>query len=432
MQASEIRTKTAGMMPELLADLERLVAIPSVAFPGYPPEPVGQMADQTLRLFREAGFANADLQEVPAGYPPIYGEILGPKGAPTVMLYAHYDVQPAPPEQGWTSDPWTATRKPDGRIYGRGAADDKGGLVVHLGMMRLFDGKPPCTVKLILEGMEETDSNLEVFVEAHPELFACDLFVVCDMGNLRIGEPTLTTTLRGEVVCVVTVRTLAHPLHSGEFGGPAPDAMVALARLLATLHDAEGNVAVQGVSRFAWDGMDISAEDFRASADLLEGVRLTGSGAVGARLWSRPSVSAIGIDMTSIAGSSNVLIPRARAKLAMRIVPGSDPKRELDALVRHLETHAPWGRRSRSNGSMRPLRSAARPTVPGTPPRRARWRRPMGSLPGRPAAAARSRCCRPCNRPRRTRSSSCGALRTWQPRGSTRRTRASTPPRSSG
>jgi acetylornithine deacetylase/succinyl-diaminopimelate desuccinylase-like protein len=258
----ELRSKAAGLMPELLADLEHLVSIPSVAFPGYPPEPVDRMADETLRLFREAGFANAELQEVPSGYPPVYGEIPGPDGAPTVMLYAHYDVQPAPLDQGWTSDPWTATRKPDGRIYGRGAADDKGGLAVHLGMLRVFDGTPPCTVKLILEGMEETDSNLEAFVQANPELFACDLFIVCDMGNLRVGEPTLTTTLRGEVVCVVTLRTLAHPLHSGEFGGPSPDAMMALARLLATLHDDDGNVAVEGVSSFAWDGADISAEDF--------------------------------------------------------------------------------------------------------------------------------------------------------------------------
>ena len=339
----ELRSRAAGLMPELLGDLERLVAIPSVAFPGYPPEPVHQMADEALRLFRAAGFANAELQEVPAGFPPVYGEIPGPEGSPTVVLYAHYDVQPAPVEQGWTSDPWTATAKDDGRIYGRGVADDKGGLVVHLGTLRLFDGKPPCTVKLILEGMEETDSNLEAFVQANPERFDGDLFIVCDMGNLRVGEPTLTTTLRGEGVCVVTLRTLAHPLHSGEFGGPAPDAMMALAWLLSTLHDEEGNIAVDGVSSFAWDGADLSAEDFRASAALPAGVRLTGSGPVGVRLWSRPSVSAIGIDMTSIAGSSNVLIPEARAKLSMRIVPGSDPQRELDALVRHLESRAPWG-----------------------------------------------------------------------------------------
>jgi acetylornithine deacetylase/succinyl-diaminopimelate desuccinylase-like protein len=427
-----LRSKAAGMMPELLADLERLVRSPSVAFPGYPPEPVARMADETLRLFQEAGFANAALQQVPSGYPPVYSEIPGPDGAPTVMLYAHYDVQPAPLEQGWTSDPWTATRKPDGRIYGRGAADDKGGLVIHLGTLRIFDGKPPCTLKLILEGMEETDSNLEAFVQANPELFACDLFIVCDMGNLRVGDPTLTTSLRGDVVCVVTLRTLVHPLHSGEFGGAAPDAMMALARLLASLHDEEGNVAVQGVSSFAWDGADVSAEDFRAGADLLAGVQLTGSGPVGARLWSRPSVSAIGIDMTSVAGSSNVLVPEARAKLSMRVVPGSDPQRELDALVHHLETHAPWGRRWRSSGSTQRLRSAARPAVQPMPPRGARSRRPTGSQPGKPAAAARSRCCRPCSRRRRTRSSSCGVPRTARARGSTPRTRASTRPRSSG
>jgi acetylornithine deacetylase/succinyl-diaminopimelate desuccinylase-like protein len=214
MEASDIRSRAADMMPQLMIELERLVRIPSVAFPGYPSQPIEQMAAETLRLFRRAGFANAEMQDVPTGYPPIYGEVAGPDGSPTVMLYAHYDVQPATPQQGWTSDPWTAVRKDDGRIYGRGAADDKGGLVIHLGTMKVFDGKPPCTVKLILEGMEETESNLEAFVEAHPELFACDVFVVCDAGNLRVGQPTLTTSLRGDVVCVVTLRTLEHPLHS--------------------------------------------------------------------------------------------------------------------------------------------------------------------------------------------------------------------------
>jgi len=209
--------------------------------------------------------------------------------------------------------------------------------------MRVFDGQPPCTVKLILEGMEETESNLEAFVEAHPELFACDLFVICDMGNLRVGEPALTTALRGDVACVVTVRTLEHPLHSGVFGGPAPDAMMALARLLSTLHDDDGNVAVAGTSTTTWDGADLTEDDFRSSADVLDGLELTGTGRIGDLLWARPSVNAIGIDMTNIATSSNVLIPEARAKISMRIVPGSEPEAELDALVAHLETHAPWG-----------------------------------------------------------------------------------------
>jgi acetylornithine deacetylase/succinyl-diaminopimelate desuccinylase-like protein len=179
----EIRSRAAGMMSGLLADLDRLVAIPSVAFPGYPPEPVGHMATEALRLFREAGFANAELQEVPSGYPPIYGEIPGPDGTPTVMLYAHYDVQPAPPEQGWTSDPWTATRKSDGRIYGRGAADDKGGLVVHLGTLRVFDGKPPCTLKLILEGVEWVDAGAWVPLRDRRSRLCCR--AACVGGGLR-------------------------------------------------------------------------------------------------------------------------------------------------------------------------------------------------------------------------------------------------------
>jgi acetylornithine deacetylase/succinyl-diaminopimelate desuccinylase-like protein len=339
----QARAAAQAMMPTIKQELDQMVSVPSVAFPGYPPEPVHQMAETVLGLFKDVGIDNASLQEVPTGYPPIYGTLDGPEGAPTVVLYAHYDVQPAPPEQGWTSDPWTPTKKDDGRVYGRGAADDKGGLAIHLGTLRYFEGSPPCSIKVIFEGMEETNSNLEAFVEAHPDLFSCDLFVVCDMGNLEVGEPTLTTTLRGDVACVVTVKTLEHPLHSGVFGGPVPDAMMALARLLATLHDDDGNVAVEGVTSFDWDGMDFGEDDLRAGADMLDGAEVVGTGSIGSRLWSHPSISAIGIDTTSIDGSSNVLLPVAKAKLSMRIVPGSDPKKELDALVKHLETHAPWG-----------------------------------------------------------------------------------------
>ena len=343
MQTQEVADKAAALMPELMEELKELVSIPSCAFPGYPPEPVMEMAERALAKFQEVGFTNARLMEVPTGYPPIYGEIPGPEGSPVVVLYGHYDVQPAPPEQGWTTDPWTPTELADGRLYGRGAADDKGGLAIHLGTLRIFDGKPPCTVRLIVEGMEETESNLEPFVDAHPELFDCDLFIVCDMGNLRAGEPVLTTHLRGDVACIVTLRTLEHPLHSGLFGGAAPDAMMALARLLSSLVDDQGNVAVAGATSGTWEGAEFSEEDLRASADVPEGVSVVGSGPIASRLWARPSINAIGVDMTSIAGSSNVLVPEARAKISMRIVPGSEPKTELDALVQHLEAHAPWG-----------------------------------------------------------------------------------------
>ena len=387
MDLPSTREKVIGLMPGLVEDLESLVRHASIAFPGYPAEPVEQMGRRTLELFQAAGVDGARLMDVPDGYPPIYGEIPGPKGSPVVMLYAHYDVQPAPPEQGWTSDPWEPTRKDDGRIYGRGAADDKSGIVTHLGTLRAFDGQPPCTVRVLIEGMEETNSNLEAFVEDHPDLFSdVDLFVICDMGNLRVGEPVLTTTLRGDVSCTVTVRTLEHPLHSGVFGGPAPDAMMALARLLATLHDDDGSVAVEGVTRFAWDGADMTPEEFRASADLLDGVDVIGRSTVGAGLFAEPSVSAIGVDMTSIEGSSNVLIPEASAKIAMRIVPGSQPDAELDALVHHLETHAPWG----AQVSVERVRAAAPFRCATDGPIYAKARQALADAYGKPAGEAGS------------------------------------------
>lgn len=343
MTTDQTITTVRDLMPGVIADLEELIAIPSIAFPGYPEEPVRRMAQRTLELVREAGFANAQLMDVPWGFPPIYGEIPGPPGSPVVVLYAHYDVQPAASSQGWTTDPFTATRRDDGRIYGRGAADDKSGIVTHLGTLRAFSGQPPVTLRIILEGMEETESNLEEFVEAHPDLFDCDLFVITDMGNLVVGEPVLTTGLRGDVSCTVTVRTLDHPLHSGVFGGAAPDAMMALARLLSTLVDDAGDVAVAGVTGGAWPGTSVSEEQFRTDAALLPGVELIGTGRIGDRLWAKPSINAIGVDITSIAESSNVIHPAASAKVSMRIVPGTDPKAELAALVAHLETHAPWG-----------------------------------------------------------------------------------------
>lgn len=343
MSSPKVRDRVARMMPGVMADLSRLSAIASVSSPGFPPGPMQEMAEATVTLLRDAGFADAAVQEVPDGYPPIYARVPGPPGSPTVMLYAHYDVQPAPVEQGWTSDPFVPVTKTDGRLYGRGVADDKSGIAIHAATLQAFAGSPPCTVKLIVEGMEETAGNLEPFVLAHPDLFACDVFVVADMGNLRAADPILTTSLRGEASCIVTVRTLAHPLHSGVFGGPVPDALMALVTLLSTLLDDDGAVAVPGLSGTDWDGGDLSEADLRAMADLPDEVALIGTGTVGSRLWSKPSLNVVGLDTTSIAGSSNVLLPSASAKISLRIVPGSDPERELSILMRFLEAHAPWG-----------------------------------------------------------------------------------------
>jgi len=289
--------------------------------------------------------ADARPLDIGGTYPAVYGEIPAPDGKPTVLLYAHYDVQPAPPEQGWTTDPWTATVGEDGRIYGRGAADDKSGVVTHLGTLRAFDGKPPVGVKILIEGEEETASPLNSFILAHPELFRADAYLICDGGNIRCGEPVITINLRGGAGCQFSLSTLEAPVHSGVFGGAAPDALLAMIRLLSTLHTPEGDVAIEGLHGFDWPGAGFPEDDFRAAAGVLDGVDLTGTGEIASRLWSRPSLTVLGLDAPATATSVAALIPKATAKLSMRVPPGGDPQHHLDLLLAHLHKHTPGNAR---------------------------------------------------------------------------------------
>jgi cysteinylglycine-S-conjugate dipeptidase len=341
--AERIRERVGGVMPQARSDLERLVRIPSIAFDGFPPEPVLEAAEATRELLASAGFADARVQPVADGRPPaVIGSIPAPEGALTVLLYAHYDVQPAGDEAAWSSPPFEPVER-DGRLYGRGAADDKSGVVAHAAAVRAFEGRPPVGLRIVVEGEEETGgSSLESYVPANRELFAADAMLIGDMGNVRLGEPTLTTALRGLAAVVVEVRTLEAQVHSGSFGGPVPDALIALVRMLATLHDDEGNVAVRDVPTGDWSGADITPEEFRPTAGLLDGVDFIGTGSVGSRLWSRPSVNVIGIDAPPIHGSRNVLIDSARAKVSLRLPPEVEPPEAQAMLAAHLEAAAPW------------------------------------------------------------------------------------------
>lgn len=338
----QVRQAAEEMMPDVKTELAKLVGHASVAFPGFPSGPVDDMAKGAMDLLTRWGFSGVELMEIPGGYPAIWAEMPGPDGIPTVLLYGHYDVQPAPPEQGWKTDPWTMTVGDDGRWYGRGAADDKSGIMIHAGMMRIFDGKPPVGIKLVLEGEEETLSHLDEFVEKNPDRFKADVMVIADMGNLAVGEPVLTTTLRGDVACTVTVRTIDHALHSGIFGGPAPDALVTLIRTLAPLWDDDGNTVVPDLEMYEWTGAQMPEDLYREQAGMLTGVDVIGEGTVSTKLWSKPNVTVIGLDAPATDHASNVLIPSAKARLSMRIAPGSDADAELEKLMRYLEEHVPW------------------------------------------------------------------------------------------
>lgn len=339
---SDRSSEVQSLMPEVLDRLRDLVRIPSVAFPGFDPDPVHRMGEAVVELFQAAGASEVALVDVPGGYPCVYADLPGPEGSPTVLLYAHYDVQPAPASQGWSTEPFEPVAGEDGRIYGRGAADDKSGLVIHYATLRLLGADRPCRIKLLVEGEEETISHLEDFVESNPEMFAADAFVIADIGGQVVGRPGLTTALRGDVACTVTVRTLSFPVHSGLFGGAAPDALTAIIRILDTLHDEAGDTVVPGVDTSHWEGAAMEEQVYRDGSAILPGVDYLGTGSLSDRIWAKPSVTVLGMDLPSVAEASNVLLPEVTAKLSMRIVPGSDADAQLEALMAHLRSQRPW------------------------------------------------------------------------------------------
>jgi len=345
VNVDELRTAVADGMTRAVEDLSRLVEIPSIAFPDYDDAPVRASAEASAAILEAAGLGGVRLIELPdgVGHPAVYGEVSGPAGGPTILLYAHHDVQPEGPLDEWTSPPF-APEVRDGRLYGRGTSDDKCGIVLHAQSLRAWGGKPPVSVKVIVEGEEEASTeHLPFLIEGHKELLAADVVGVADGGNWRTGVPALGTSIRGVVDCKVTVRVLDLAVHSGSAGGAVPDALTSLARILASLHDDAGNVAIAGLSIEPWEGVQVSEDELREEAPLRPGVQLIGQGPIAERLWSKPAVSVLGVDAPRVREASNQIVPVASAKVSLRIAPGEDPIRALDLLAAHLLSHAPWG-----------------------------------------------------------------------------------------
>jgi acetylornithine deacetylase/succinyl-diaminopimelate desuccinylase-like protein len=294
------------------------------------------------KLLGEAGFDDVQIVSE-GGAPAVIARHPAPPGAPTVLLYAHHDVQPEGDHTQWDSPPFVPTER-DGRLYGRGSADDKAGIATHLAAFRAHDGGPPVGVTVFVEGEEESGSpSLPALLATYRDALACDVIVIADSDNWSVDVPSLTVSLRGLCDCVVEVATLDHGLHSGLWGGVVPDALSVLVRLLASLHHDDGSVAVEGLHEDTAAEVDYSPQRVREEAGLLDGVQEIGSGSVPQRLWAKPAVTVVGIDTTSIDKASNTLIPRARAKVSMRVAPGGDAHQHLAALTRHLEQHTPWG-----------------------------------------------------------------------------------------
>ncbi|MFE9014714.1 dipeptidase [Streptomyces cyaneofuscatus] len=349
MTARPISETVASLMPRARAELAELVAFPSVADPAqFPKSGCEAAANWVADALRAEDFTDVALLDTPDGTQSVYGYLPGPAGAPTVLLYAHYDVQPPLDESAWLSPPFELTER-DGRWYGRGAADCKGGFIMHLLALRALkaNGGVPVSVKVIAEGSEEQGTGgLERYAEAHPELLAADTIVIGDTGNFRVGLPTVTATLRGMTMLRVQLDTLEGNLHSGQFGGAAPDALAAMIQLLASLRDENGTTTVDGLTGDEdWDGLQYPEAEFRQDAKVLDGVELIGTGTVADRIWARPAVTVIGIDCPPVVGATPSVQASARAQISLRVPPGHDAAEATKLLTAHLESRAPWGAR---------------------------------------------------------------------------------------
>jgi acetylornithine deacetylase/succinyl-diaminopimelate desuccinylase-like protein len=341
--AGDPREALARILPEVRADLEDLVRVPSVSADPAASGSIRRSAEAVSTLLTAAGLPDVEILQVEGGQPAVLGHRPGPAGAPTVLLYAHHDVQPPGDRRHWDTDAFEPVER-DGRLFGRGAADDKAGIALHLAALRALRDHLGVGLTVLVEGEEEIGSpTLERLLDRYADRLAADVMVLADSTNWRIGVPALTTSLRGGFNVVVEVRTLRHALHNGVYGGPVPDALTTLARLLATLHDEHGDVAVGGLRRGEADPLDLTEERLREDAGMLDGVQLLGTGTLTARLWRRPAISVIGIDAPAVEDAAMTLVPSARAKITVRVAPGDDAHAVRDALVAHLQTHAPWG-----------------------------------------------------------------------------------------
>ncbi|GAA2430764.1 dipeptidase [Streptomyces mauvecolor] len=349
MTAHPIAETVASLMPRAKTELTELVAFQSVADEAVAPRSECEAAANWVAdALRTEGFQDVALLDTPDGSQSVYGLLPGPVGAPTVLLYAHYDVQPKLDESAWVTPPFELTER-DGRWYGRGAADCKGGFIMHLLALRALkaNGGVPVSVKVIVEGSEEQGTGgLEQYAEAHPELLTADAIVIGDTGNFRVGLPTVTATLRGMTMIRVQIDTLEGNLHSGQFGGAAPDALAALIRVLDSLRDENGQTVIEGLAAdSAWDGLQYPEAEFRQDAKVLDGVSLPGTGTVADRIWARPAVTVIGIDCHPVAGATPSIPASARAQISLRVPPGQDAAEATKLLYAHIEKHVPWNAR---------------------------------------------------------------------------------------
>lgn len=345
MTYQDVISSVDQRMSRTTADLIELVAIPSVSADSFDQSTLFESAQWVAQRAQALGLDTQVVQLETAsgkkGRPAILATRPAEPGKPTVVLYAHHDVQPVGDLELWDTDPFVATER-DGRLYGRGTGDDKAGVVAHLAAIEA--ARPGVGITLFIEGEEEVGSPTFVdFLQAYREELNGDVIVVADSNNWKVGTPSLTTSLRGVTQLSVTVSVLDHALHSGMYGGPVLDSVTLAARLISTLHDERGNVAVKGLLSKDETDVDYPEADFRRDAGLLDGVELAGEGSITSRMWTKPAIAVTAMDVTPVKLTSNTISPSTTFVLSMRVTPGQDSGEAANILIEHLQANAPFG-----------------------------------------------------------------------------------------
>jgi acetylornithine deacetylase/succinyl-diaminopimelate desuccinylase-like protein len=342
MSLADLRARVQAVLPGIRQDLEDLVRIESVSADPARAGEVQRSAEAVEALFAAEGFETR-ITSADGGAPAVIAHKPGPEGAPTILLYAHHDVQPENDHADWDTPPFEPTERGE-RLYGRGAADDKAGIAAHLAAVRALADDLAIGVTVFVEGEEEVGSDsLEALLKQEADHLHADVIVIADSGNWGIGVPALTTSLRGLVRVDIEVRTLTHAVHSGMWGGLVPDSLMTLARVIASLHDDEGNLAIEGLYAGPAADVEYPEERLRAESGALPGIEWIGSGPIVERLWTKPALSITGLDAPQVFGASNTLVPAARARISLRTAPGDTTANAVECLRRHLEAHLPWG-----------------------------------------------------------------------------------------
>ncbi|MDR3152029.1 MAG: dipeptidase [Bifidobacteriaceae bacterium] len=352
MEYQEIKDKVDKLFSQTVSDLEEKVKIPSISKKTFDQKNVLQSAIWVKDKLDQLGIETKILKSTDAkgneGAPAVVAKKEIDPNLPTVLLYAHHDVQPVNLEE-WLSEPFSPTKK-NGRLYGRGAADDGAGLAIHIGVLRLFGDNLPVNVKLFIEGEEEIGSpSFANFIKTYKDDLEADVIVVADSQNWAIGTPSITTQLRGVCSMELILKILDHPVHSGGYSGPCLDALTAMCHWISKLHDNKGNVIVPGLLSKEDPPFDYDETSFRKDSGLLEGVPLAGDGNITGKLWHKPSISTIGLDAVDVDNSSNTLLPRCRARISLRVAPGQTANEAGDALKKYLLDNIPFGAKGEVN-----------------------------------------------------------------------------------